>query len=369
MNQPERVAIVMGKFTTGGIKSVIMNYYKFVNKSQFQFDFIIDSDSPDNNYYDIESRGGKVYTVTPISKNPIKNVIEIKNILKKNNYKIVHGYLNTLNVFSMMGGYFGGTKVRIAENLSTAHPKEPKSKVKSLLKPFGKLFSTAIAANSTYAGTWLFGSKNIDNCKIIRNGLDLSLFKYSPELREIRRKELGLHNEFVVGHIGRYEFQKNHDFLIEIFNELYKKNKNSRLLLIGYGSQKERIWEKIHSLNLSNAVIDGGASTDNVANYNAMDVFLLPSYYEGLPVVGIEAQATGLPCVFSAEVTEETKVTDAAKFISLEKTSLYWAKIVSDFEGIKRYDTYNELTQAGYNIKEEVVALQRFYNELLDTTN
>lgn len=352
----------MGKYVTGGIMSVILNYYNEIDKDIFQFDLIIDKDSPENDYSKFTSKGARIYKVTPINKNPYKNIIETKKILETNNYYLIHSYLNTLNIFPMFAGYLAKTEIRIAENLSTAHPKEPKTVYKNMLKPFGKLFATSLAANSEYAAKWLYGEKKLSEVKIIRNGLDLNYFSYDPELRKDKRKELGIREDtFILGHIGRYQFQKNHSFLIDIFNDIHKKNSNTKLLLIGYGELKEEIWGKISNLNLEDYIIDGGASIDNVANYNAMDCFVMPSYYEGLPVVGIEAQATGLPCVFSTEVTNETKVIEAVSFLSLDDPLSEWSEKILSFQNTIRKDAKEQLTNKGYNIEIEAQKLTNYY--------
>lgn len=320
-NNKIKVAIVMGKFTSGGIKSVITNYYSNVDRNKISFDLLIDNNSPIDDYSEIEAIGGRVCKISTLS-NPFKYISQIYKLSKENKYDIIHGYVNALNVFSMFAGKMAGVPVRIAENLSSAHPGEKKTIVKNILKPFSKIFPTDLAACSKSCGEWLYGKKDIESGKvrIFNNAISLKKYTYDKELRDNVRNSLGLSDEnFVLGHIGRYQYQKNHNFLIDIFDEVYKRDKNSRLLLVGYGDLKEEIFNKINSLGLKDAVIDMGA-TENIAGlYNAMDVFVLPSFYEGLPVVGIEAQATGLPCVFSTEVTKETGVIPDTKFVELSE--------------------------------------------------
>ncbi|MFI3326554.1 MAG: glycosyltransferase, partial [Clostridia bacterium] len=352
-----------GKYTTGGIKSVIMNYYNKIDRNLIQFDLLVDSDSPLKDYSDIENLGGKVYEVTPVT-NPIKNILECVKIFKENDYYCIHGYINTLNVFPMLAGKIAGVPVRISENLSTSHSGEKKTFLKNILKPLSHLFPTHIAANSKYAANWIYGEKNLNKCKIIRNALDLEKYKYDEELRSSKRSELGVSDNFVIGHIGRYEYQKNHEFLIDIFYEAYKKDSSCRLLLVGYGELKDEIFSKIKSLELNDVVIDAGATENILSLYNAMDCFALPSFYEGLPVVGIEAQATGLPCVISTEVTTETDITGLVKFVDLKKTSECWASEILKYKNEKRENTYEKVTENGYNIKNEVVELQNYYLDI-----
>ena len=361
---PLRIAVAMGKYKTGGVKSVIMNYYKNIDRSIVQFDFFVYKENNSTDYSEIESLGGRVYEISSL-RHPIKHILSVAKILKQENYKIIHGYMNTLNVFPMLAGRLAGVPVRISENLSTAHKSERKTIIKKFLLPFQTLFPTNIAANSEYAAEWMYGKKRMDKCKIFPNALDLNLYTYNESIRNEIRKELDIKDCFVIGHIGRYEYQKNHDFLIDIFNSIHKKDPCARLLLIGYGSLKEQIMEKICKLDLSDFIIDAGATENIMPYYNAMDCFVLPSFYEGLPVVGIEAQATGLPCVMSTEVTKETKVTDDVEFIDLNKDADFWAERILKWKNHNRQKKEKELTQNGYNIKNEAAKLVEYYKDCL----
>lgn len=367
-NNKIKVAIVMGKFTSGGIKSVITNYYSNVDRNKISFDLLIDNNSPIDDYSEIEAIGGRVCKISTLS-NPFKYISQIYKLSKENKYDIIHGYVNALNVFSMFAGKMAGVPVRIAENLSSAHPGEKKTIVKNILKPFSKIFPTDLAACSKSCGEWLYGKKDIESGKvrIFNNAISLKKYTYDKELRDNVRNSLGLSDEnFVLGHIGRYQYQKNHNFLIDIFDKVYKRDKNSRLLLVGYGDLKEEIFNKINSLGLKDAVIDMGA-TENIAGlYNAMDVFVLPSFYEGLPVVGIEAQATGLPCVFSTEVTKETGVIPDTKFVELSENKEKWAdEILKIRDNYKRVNTEKYIIDAGFDIETEGRKLQDYYFDLI----
>lgn len=361
---PIRVAVVIGKYVTAGTKSYVMNYYNGMDKTVIQYDFFINSNSPDKDYSEIELQGGRVFEI-PTLKNPIKNIYAYYKVFKKEKYKIVHGCINTLNVFPMFAAWIAKVPVRIAENLSTAHPGEKKTFIKNILRPFNKIFPTHFAANSKYAAEWMYGKKNLDKCKIFHNALNLDVYRYDENIRNNVRKKLGYENCFVIGHIGRFDYQKNHDFLIDIFNEVYKNDKSARLVLIGHGDLKDDIYKKIERLGLSSVVYDGGATSDIMPYYNAMDCFVLPSFYEGLPVVGIEAQATGLPCVISRDVTSETQITDNVKFVSLEKSAELWADEILKYKNHLRKDERDAVALAGYNVKEENKKLEKYYKHCL----
>lgn len=364
IEKPIRVAQIMGKHVTGGIKSVIMNYYENIDRDIIQFDFIVDNDSPLKDYSDIERLGGRVFEIPPV-KNLWGYIHECRKILKHENYLIAHAYLNTLNVFPMFAAKLAGVPIRIAENLSTAHPGERKTIIKNILKPFCKLFPTHLAANSKFSGEWLYGSKSMDKCKVLYNAIDLNKFRYDEELRKATRALYGWQDKFIIGHVGRYQYQKNHEFLIDIFNEVHKLDDSAVLVLIGYGSLKNKIFSKIENLGLRDYVVDLGGREDIVQFYNAMDCFVLPSLYEGLPVVGIEAQATGLPCIFSAEVTAETKITELANFIELSKSPRYWAEVILTYKKHIRKNVSDQITASGYNIEKGAHLLQDYYLSLL----
>ena len=359
-NYPIRVAQIMGKHVTGGIKSVIMNYYEHIDRNIIQFDFFVDSDSPLKDYSDIERMGGRVYEIPPVT-NLFHHINECRKLLKEENYLIAHAYINTLNVFPMFAAFLAGVPVRIAENLSTAHPGERKTVLKNILRPLARLFPTHIAANSVFSGEWIYGKRNMKNCKIICNAIDLNKFCYDEDLRIKTREEYGWNKKFVIGHIGRYHYQKNHEYLIEIFEAVHKKDPDAVLVLIGYGELKDHIFEMIEKKGLSSYVFDLGGREDITQFYNAMDCFVLPSFYEGLPVVGIEAQATGLPCILSSEITKETKITDVVDFVNLKQSPEEWADTILKWKGYHRRDLSKQITANGYNIEKEAHVLKEYY--------
>ena len=188
---------------------------------------------------------------------------------------------------------------------------------------------------------------------VVNNAIDVDKFKYDEKIRKEKRKELNIKdNQLVIGHIGRFVQQKNHEFLIDIFNEIYKQDKNAILLLIGEGPLKEEIQNKVNELGLDKNVKFLGQRSDANELYQAMDAFVLPSLYEGLPVVGVEAQAAGLPCFFSTDMTKETEILDSTKFISLTHKSKYWAdKILKEVSLFKRQDTSEEIVDNKFSIK------------------
>lgn len=366
--EPIRVASVIGRYIGGGVEAVTINYYRNIDKSKVQLDFICDEDSTNIPYEEIEEMGGKVIIIPSYSK-PFKYHKELKRVLKEGNYKIVHSNINTLSVFSLFAAKCANVPVRIAHSHSTTNKKEKKKNLmKQVLRPFSKVFATDYMCCSELAGRWLFGDKEYDkgNVYLLNNAIDLDKFKYNEALRKKKRKELGIKDDtLVIGHIGRFVAQKNHGFLIDIFNDIHKNNNNSILLLAGQGPLMEDVKNKVKELDLEDSVKFLGQRNDANELYQAFDVFLLPSLYEGLPVVGVEAQASGLLCYLSDDMTKETKVLDITKFMSLNNTPEEWANnILDDVKKYKRIDTSKEMTAKNFNIKEEAKKLEEYYLNL-----
>ena len=371
--EPIRIAQIIGKWVGGGVEAVVMNYYRNIDRTKIQFDFICDDDSTNIPYEEIKELGGKVILIPPYQK-VFKYHKELKRVLKEGNYKIVHSHINTLSVFSLCAAKAAGVPVRIAHSHSTTNPKEKKKNLlKQVLRPFSKLFATDYMCCSELAGRWLFGNKEYDkgNVYLLNNAIDLDKFKYDEKIRKAKRKELGIEgNTLVIGHIGRFVEQKNHRFLIDIFNEIHKKNKDSILLLAGQGPLMDEMKEKVNLLGLSDSVKFLGQRSDANELYQAFDVFLLPSLYEGLPVVGVEAQASGLLCFLSNDMTKETKVLNSTIFMSLSDLPSRWAdKIFESLNKFKKHDTKEEVSKYGFNIKQEANKLVDKYHEILKKVN
>ena len=355
--KPIVVAQIMGKWFGGGVEAVIMNYYRNIDRSKVQFDFICDEDSTNIPYDEIKKLGGRVIICPPYQK-----IFEYERFLidlfKKNNYKIVHSNINALSIFPLRAAKKAGVPIRIAHSHSTTNKKEwKKNLMKQVLRPFSKKYATDYFACSELAGRWLFGDKTFEQGKvtIINNAIDLDKFKYDEKVRKEKRKELNINDDtLVVGHIGRFVAQKNHTFLIDIFSELHKKEKNSILLLIGQGPLMNEIQEKVEALGISDSVKFLGQRDDANELYNIMDLFLFPSLYEGLGMVLIEAQANGLPCITSTEVPKIADISNNVQFCDLNDSIDIW---------LKNYDTnrFKFMRNCIYNIKKEVEKLEKYY--------
>ena len=269
----------------GGVESVVMNYYRNIDRDKIQFHFLCDEDSTDIPYDEIEKLGGKVIVIPPYQK-LFKYQKELYKIFKENKYKIVHSHINALSVFPLRIAKKAGVPIRIAHSHSTSNKKEwKKNIVKNILRPFSKVYANKFFACTKHAGEWLFGKKIIERkeLNVINNAIDLKKFEFNEKMREDLRKEFGIKEDtIVIGHIGRFMKQKNHDFLIDVFNELIKKDENLILILIGQGPLLNDMKQKVRDLKIEDKVKFIGQVTDVEKYYNIMDVFLFPSIYEGL---------------------------------------------------------------------------------------
>ena len=364
--EPVRVLQIIGIVCGGGVEAVIMNYYRHIDRNKIQFDFVVDGYEKTILDDEIESLGGKVYHVEPYKKNIFRYMSQIYHIVHDNHYDIVHSNMNTLAVFSLFPAWLAGAHQRILHNHSTAVRSEGmRSVLKMILRPFAPLFANRYAACSRLAGNWMYGKKMMESGKvtIINNAIDLDEYAFSPKIRQQYRKELHIPDDtLVIGHVGRFMYQKNHAFLIEVFREVVKKHPNTILLLIGDGELRPEIEAKVQDYHLSDKVRFLGLRKDVKKLYNCMDVFVLPSWYEGLPVVSVEAQANGLPSIFSDQVTKESLLTSSAFFLSLNGGAVDWAAHVLRSADKRNTAALLELRDTGFDIEERARFLEKWYD-------
>lgn len=362
--EPIRVAQMMTDMNYGGVEMVVMNYYRHIDRSKVQFDFFALEGSSIPQREEIERLGGRIYIV-PKYTHLLQYEKEIIRLFQQNQYKIVHSHMNALSVFSLWGAKQAGVPNRIAHNHSTAGKGETKKNIiKYALRPFAKCYPTELCACSKYAGEWLYGPKA--KFRVFNNAIDLSRYTYDAQKADAVRRELGLENSLVIGHIGRFCYQKNHDFLIDIFHEIHIQRPDAVLLLIGEGELEQEVREKVSRLALDDCVKFMGHQNDTSKFYQAMDAFVLPSRYEGLGMVAIEAQACSLPVVCSTEVPEEVKILPTTKFIDLNDAHSKWVNTILDaVQHRERINTRDKIRKAGYDIEVEAQKLVDFYEELL----
>lgn len=365
-----RIAIVAGKVDSGGKKNLIMEYYRHIDRSKIQFDFICDADSQAIPREEIESMGGRVFIIAPYQR-IIKNMLDMKRIFNMNKYPVVHAYNSTMNLFPMFVSKICGIPVRISESLSMAHEGDWKTILKKMLRPMSKWFANYYMACGEDCGRWQFGNKLFENGKvdIFKTVINTEFNAYNPSIREKTRREFGWEDKIVIGHIGRFTAQKNSLHMIEIFSAIARKEPKAVLCLIGDGELKKEMERKISELGIVKQVDYLGRREDIQQFYNAMDCFFLPSLYEGLPVVGLEAESCGLPMFFSTEITREANACELGHFISLDDSIDYWADemLKACKENMLIRKSYaKEVSNAGFDSASEAIRMQNYYFEAID---
>lgn len=362
----ERIAMIMGKMVGGGVESVILNYFKNIDKSKFQFDFICDEDSTYIPYEEIEKLGGRVILVPPYQK-VFKYHYKLKKVLKEGKYRIVHSNINTLSIFSLFAAWCVRIPVRIAHNHATSSKVEWKRNiVKSILKPFNRIFANVYMACSKSAGIWMFGQRNYNKNKIIilNNAIDSQKFVFDSNIRKKYRKMYNIRdNEIAIGQVGRIMQTKNQMFSLEIFEKI-NQSVDSKLIFVGKGIMENELKEKVKEKKLDNKVIFMGQIPNIHDVYNMFDVLLLPSLYEGFGMVLVEAQVSNLACIASKGVPIDAKISDNVFFIDLSEKEK-WVSAINEIYTSERKDNSILIKDRGFDIKNESEKLENIYLNLL----
>lgn len=362
--KPIIVAQIMGKWVGGGVESVIMNYYRHLDHSKVQFDFICDEDSTRIPYDEIKKLGGRVFLV-PKYQNLPKYLKALEKLFKENQYRIVHSNINTLSVFPLYAAKKAGVPIRISHSHSTSNPKEWKRNlIKNILRPFSKRYATDYFACSEKTGIYQFGKRKSKLVKIIPNSIDIEKFKFRPKDRQDIRAELGIEEDtIIIGHIGRFVETKNHQFIIHSFSKLHQKNPNTKLILIGDGPLLEKTRKTVRDLYLEESVLFLGRKENIAPYYSLFDIFFLPSLYEGMPMSGIEAQVSGLKCIFSSSFSKDTAIIPGnVLFLSNEdKESLIKGVVYFNNQINNREVPLKEIEKV--DIEKNTPILQSMYNK------
>lgn len=365
-NRPEekiRVLHIVGSMGLGGIETMIMNLYRNLDRTRVDFDFAINGDR--GGYYEKEavSLGAKLYHLTKRSDSLWKNQRELYRIVRKNKYDILH--FHTQNAFltslQILAGRLGGAKRIIVLGHSTNDWRS--GKLVFLHKKFRHilyLMTDIRLACSKDAAMWLYGKT--DGVEIVHIPVDCRHYHYTPEKYELLRRQEKLEGKRVYIHVGRFSPEKNHKFLIEVFREIYRRERNSILILVGDGQTKDYIKNLVCSCGLSEAVRFTGNISDVYNKMIMADVFLLPSFYEGFPTVVVEARAAGLVSYLSDAVTPEAEVTDLVRRLPLETGVEGWAARILKEKGIVGRDRgkYYDLVKKSYDIS----AVERYFMKI-----
>lgn len=360
--EPIRVAQIMGKLWAGGVETVVFNYYKEIEKSKVQFDFYYDDDSTVEPPAELIKMGARFYKI-PRYQNLIPYLTTLKKYFHKNNYIIVHSHINSLSVFPLFIAWAERIPVRIAHNHSVPGGNEWKKNIlKNCLKIFAKMFSTEYFACSEKAGRWLFGDKSYERGQIliVKNAIDFNRYIFKNEETMQLANQLGIENKFVVGHVGRFTYAKNHLFLLNVFKKIEKTRGNSILLLVGDGELHQQIVDAIRKMHLCDKVIMTGQVSNPEKYYQLMDVVVLPSIFEGFSMTTIEAQMSKVPVVVSNAVSKEACISNACKYIDLTADTKIWANAALEMAN-RKVQLTRKSTE--YDITKNAIELAEWYQK------
>ena len=361
-----RVLNIISKMDAGGAETFLMKVFRNIDNEKLIFDFLVCT--PEEGLYDkeINSMGGKIHYSAPKSRNPIKSFYDTFNVVRANKYRAVfRASAHSLAFLDLFAAALGGADIRVMRSTNTNNPGGIMSNVLHFVfRPFLNSVTTLQLAPSTEAAIWLFGKTSVQNGKvdIIKNGVEIDKFIFNKGTREKARHEMGLSSRFVIGHVGRFQTQKNHSYLFDVFTGIKQKQNNAVLLLIGQGELESVIREKAEKFGLTDSVIFAGQRSDIPDLLMAMDVYVFPSLYEGLPNTVVEAQATGLRCLVSDSITKEVGFTDLVQFLPLELGPDEWAEIALQYRtGYERRNMKVEFIEKGYDIRSTAIWLEEYF--------
>ena len=361
---PIRVLHVVTYMGRGGLETMLMNYYRNIDREKVQFDFLTHRDFEADYDQEIRSLGGKIYhlpKLNPFSLSYLKKLNQF--FLDHPEYKIVHSHLDCMAGIPLKYAKANRVPIRIAHAHNNNQAKDKKYLLKLLFKQNITKYATHLFACSSDAGQWMFNGKKYS---ILNNAIDARKYSFNEEIRYKMRTSFDIEQDtFVIGHVGRFAPQKNHEFLIDVFAEIKKRTPNSKLILVGIGELQDKIKGKVISYGLTEDVIFTGLREDVPEILQALDVFVFPSLFEGLPVAVIEAQAAGVPCVISDKVPIECeKVKGLVHQVDLSCGCENWTNKVLEFSNGQRRDTNQEIISSGFDIRNSATKLESFYLEL-----
>lgn len=372
MEQKTKVLLFVDRLRVGGIQTLLVNLLEHFDLDKLQVDFLV---LDDGIHYDLEDKvqalGATLYKLEGAWIYKPQDYLSYRKkvqgfFAEHHDYDAVHLHSSSKNFFVLHYAKKYGIPVRIAHSHNTGFQSKSKAQILlgNVLKGPLKKSANYYFACSAYAGEWLFGKKAVEQGKVhvMPNGIDLDKFQYSEDTRTALRRELGVEGKTVIGNVGRFTPQKNHSVLIDIFEEIHRQNPDTVLLLAGIGELMDETKEKVKARGLEDCVQFLGFRTDVMNLTQAMDVFLMPSLYEGFPVTGIEAQAVGLPCAFSDTITREAKLIDQVEYISLEAPLTEWAEKTLALAGsCDRNACGKVLKERGFDINDIARFLEGFY--------
>lgn len=353
---------------SGGQEAFVMTMLAHMDHSELKIDLLTPYYCDNQEYRQkVNNLGGDMYELhLPFAPGKSRsNILPVMvRFLKENQYDVVH--IHAGSITTMVYGALAARIAKVKKIIVHSHCAGIKTFKHSLVKvaamPLMAVCPTKYCACSQLAGEFKFSKSIQKKMLLVNNGIDLNKFKYVPQMREHMRKTLGIEkNTILLGHVGRFSDQKNHPFLIDVFECFHKSYPDSKLLLIGRGETQDAARQLISQKKLEDAVLNV-ENVNNVYDYlQAMDVFVLPSKYEGFPIVMVEAQATGLPVVVSDSVTREAKLTEAVQYISLEKPVTEWTKMIASSALVERKDQKEAILRSGFEVSQTAEKMRSLY--------
>lgn len=370
-----KIVNVVSKLSYGGVEAVLYNYYTNMELEPFDITIISQKSSNSDEIKKFENLGIKVVLFDNWEKEPFKVGKDIIKLFKKEKYDIIHAHLSYTNFYFLALAYISKIKIRISHSHLSQEDTNIFQKIKhNIYKVFIKIFATDYLACGDGAKKSLYG--NSRKAIVIKNGIQLEKYGYNKSIRDEYRKKFNLKaSTLCIGNVGRLTAQKNQLFLIEVFNELIKINQNSILMIVGNGENKSELLNLINKFKLRDKVLMLGNRNDVNCLMQMFDIFCLPSVYEGLPVVGIEAQAANVPIVFSDSVDKKVRLNTNVYFMDLKNPAEKWAKLILDVyysnkkKDRKENNTFDTLTSNGYNITIESNKLKELYIDRYNSLN
>lgn len=353
----KRLLCILSSMNAGGAETFLMKMYRKIDRTEYQMDFCINA--PEKCFYEdeINSMGGYIYRIPPKTGNLKDFQTQLVQIVKEHKYKYVMRITSSaMGFMDLKIAKDAGASVCIARSSNASDGGGIRAFVAHHLGRL--LYSKCVdirIAPSDLAAIYTFGRKAYrkGDVKILYNAVDLNTFHFDGEARSQVRKEFGIADPVkVIGHIGRFMEQKNHEFLIDVFNEIYTMDSTAMLILVGVGPLEERIKAKVKALRLEESVVFAGVRSDIPYVLSAMDVVVLPSLFEGMPNVLIEAQACGLPCFVADTVTKQANVTGNVTYLPLKEKQKYWANKIIESTSCDRDAAVYKMKQNGYNVND-----------------
>lgn len=354
-------------FRLGGIETLLLGLYRNLDRDRFQFDFVTDNLDAMEEFDEIRSLGGRVYQFGRYLDNPLAYQRKFVKVISgmEPDSTVFHSHDALRSGPLLLACKRRGFKQRVLHSHTDSFKGSPRRYVAKPILFLTNGLATHYFACSKEAGRFMFPGRKVS---VFNNAIDLSRFAFDRDARDVLRTKLGIpRGAVVIGHTGRFTFQKNHDWIIRVFTKFVELRRDSYLLLVGAGPLEKDMRRLAHDLAVSDRVIFAGSRNDVPAYLSAMDLFCLPSHFEGLSLSLVESQANGLPSLASDVINDEVRLTGSITTLSLNATSSEWASVLMNLHGIGRYNSAEQITKlsdAGYDIKNQWKRLVELYGVL-----